>query len=167
MGVFKKAERFGGSFLDLKQVAIDGPQLVLFRVQTFHDVEKSTGFEGWTLPVTADAMICSGPRKGEVHLGERFIGAITSVLRGVKNPRKDKGETPQDPTNDEGDLILARVEVINPGKNNAAAVGNVPSDADVEAVEAFYTPESWNSVPEQRTEVKAAATAGASKRPWD
>lgn len=167
MGVFKKAERFGGSFLDLKQVAIDGPQLVLFRVQQFHDVEKSAGFEGWTLPVTADAMICSGPRKGEVHLAERFIGAITSVLRGVKNPRKDKGEAPQDPTNDVGDLILARVEVINPGKNNAAAVGNVPSDADVEAVESFYDTALWSAVPEQRTEVKAAATAGASKRPWD
>lgn len=171
--MFKKAQRFGGGFFDLKELAADKPTLVLFRVKEFHPVEKATGFEGWNFPVMADALVCDGPRKGEVHLEERFIGAITSTLRGVQNARKHKGETPQEPVNEVGDLILARVDVMNKGQNNAAAVGNVPSDADGEAAEAFYASlgdeNAW--VPKE-TDVQAqreeAGVSAGGKRglPW-
>jgi hypothetical protein len=173
---FKKAERFGGGFLDLKELAANGPVLVVFGVREFHPVEKASGFDGYTFPVTADALICDGPRKGEVHKGEKFIGAITSVLRGVANARKDKGQEPQEPVNEVWDgnpantdpLIVARVEVINPGKNNAAAVGNVPSDADMEAVAKFYGDGSiWNAAQANgAAPAMAGAGAGGGQRPW-
>jgi hypothetical protein len=162
----KKAVRLGGSFLDLKEAATDGPFLAVFRVVEFHEVEKATGFDGYTLPVTADVVFCSGPRKGEVHLNERFIGAITAILRGVKNPHKEKGEKPQEPENLVGDEIVARVEVINPGKNNAAAVGNTPSDVEMQSVEEFYGNGSvWNVAPVNGGPVPAQAGTGGS-RPW-
>lgn len=161
----KKAQRFGGDFLDLKELAQNQPVLVLFRIKEFKEVEAASGFDGYAFPVIADALICSGPRKGEVHQGERFIGAITSILRGVQNARKDKGQKPQPPVNEVGEEIVARIEVLNPGRNNAAAVGNVPSDADMAAVEEFYGDgvAIWGSVPEQRTEAQPAAAGG---RPW-
>lgn len=164
----KKAVRLGGDFLDLKELAAGEPVLVLFRIKEFREVEKASGFDGYTFPVVADALICSGPRKGEVYQGERFIGAITSILRGVKNARKDKGESPLPPVNEVGDEIVARVEVLNPGRNNAAAVGNVPSDADMAAVEEFYGDgvAVWNAaVPEQRS-AEPAAAANGNGRPW-
>lgn len=169
---FKKAERFGGGFLDLKALADNGPVLVLFRVTEFHEVEKSSTFDGWTFPVQADALICSGEHRGETHLDERFIGAITSALRGVQNARKNKNEKPQPPVNEVGDLVLARVEVINKGQGNASAVGNVPSDADEAAAEALYVELGGGDVvwAPKDTDAQQPATAGAgaggSKRPW-
>lgn len=166
----KAAARLGGDFLDLKALVKESgaPVLVLFRIQDFKAVESATGFEGWNFPVFADALICSGPRKGEIRKGERFIGAITSVLRGVKNARKDKGEKPQEPVNDVGDLILARIELLNEGRNNEAAVGNVPSDADVSAIEGWYEDSVWDQESDSAPAVKETASAGAGKstRPW-
>src|SRR5882757_1884159 len=108
----QRAIKTGGGFLDLKEIAADGPVLAVFRVQEFHAAEKATGFDGINLPVTADVLICSGPGTGEVHLAEKFIGAITSVLRGVRNPRANKGEQPQPPTTKVGDEIVARIKVL-------------------------------------------------------
>jgi hypothetical protein len=165
----KKAERLAGGFFDLKELAIDEPILVLFRIGEFHEVEKASGFEGWTFPVIADAVVCSGPRKGEVHLGERFIGAITSILRGVQNARKNKGEAPQPPVNEVGDEIVARIEVMNKGKSNAAAVGNVPSDVEFDAVLKFYGDGSvWTTTDAPQRE-KVSAGAGTQVKddlPW-
>lgn len=160
----QRAIKTGGSFLDLKELAIDGPVLCVFRVKEFHAAEKATGFDGVNLPVIADVLVCSGPATGEVHLDERFIGAITSVLRGVRNPRTAKGEQPQAPTTQVGAEIVARVKVLNAGKPNAGAVGDEPSDAEFAAVEAVYqNGAAWNAVPAQR--VSEPAGAGGN-RPW-
>jgi len=159
----KKAVKTGGAYLDLKELAADGPVLCVFRIKEFHDPEPATGFDGVNLPVIADVLICSGPGKGEVHSGERFIGAITNTLRGVNKP---KDGDPLPPENSVGDEIVARVEVLYPGKKNSTAVGNVPSDVEMKAVEEFYQDgKAWEA---GKTNGKAPATAGAGagKPPW-
>lgn len=166
----KRAVRTGGDFLDLKQLVRDskGQCLAIFKIVEFQDVEKSSGFDGWTLPVIADVVVCSGPRKGEVHRGERFIGAITSALRGVRNPNAKKGEDPQDPTNEVGDEIVCRLEVINPDKPNGFVVGNEPSEAECDAVEDFYDDGKVWATDDDEVEVEKpkAAAGGKKSRPW-
>lgn len=166
----QRATKTSGGFLDLKELAVDGPILCVFRVVDFQEPEKATGFDGINLPVIADVLICSGPRTGEVHLGERFIGAITSTLRGVRNPKANKGEQPQPPTTHVGAEIVARVKVLNAGKSNAGAVGDEPSDAEFAAVEQIYQGgAAWNSATGDATgqqPVGAGAGGGSSKRPW-
>jgi len=157
----QKAIKTSGGFLDLKELAVDGPVLLVFRIKEFHAPEKATGFDGVNLPVIADVLICSGAATGEVHLEERFIGAITAILRGVRNPRAAKGEQPQPPVTKVGDEIVARVKVLNAGKPNAGAVGDEPSDAEMAAVELVYRDgAAWNA-PEQ-----APVSAGGGARPW-
>jgi hypothetical protein len=164
----QRAKRTGGGFLDLKELVADGPVLAVFRVQEFHAPEKATGFDGVNLPVIADVLICSGPRTGEVHLGERFIGAITSTLRGVRNPKTAKGEQPQPPETKVGDEIVVRIKGLNLGKSNASAVGDEPSDAEMDAVERVYDGGAAWAV--DTSAVASAApepvAAGAGKRPW-
>src|SRR5687767_10130328 len=96
IAMLQKAIKTGGDFLDLKELAADGPVCVVFRVRQYHDPEPAQGFDGINLPVTADVLVASGPRTGEVHVAEKFIGAITSSLRGVRNPNKSKGERPSE-----------------------------------------------------------------------
>lgn len=150
----QRATRTAGDFLDLKQVAADGPVLVIFRIREFMAAEP--GDFGPALPVVADALIASGPRAGEMHMAETFRFAITSCLRGVPNPKK--GEPIPAPAVAIGAEIVARVKVINAGKANAGAVGDEPSDAEYAAAEAIYAQvggEGWRPAP------VAAATNGA------
>lgn len=164
----QRATKTSGGFLDLKELAADGPILCVFRVVEFQEPEKATGFDGINLPVIADVLVCSGSRTGEVHLGERFIGAITSTLRGVRNPKSNKGEQPQPPTTHVGAEIVARVKVLNPGKANAGAVGDEPSDTEFGAVEQVYQGgAAWNSASADTAQQPVGAGAGGgSKRPW-
>jgi len=168
----QRAKRTGGAFLDLKELAADGPVLAVFHVREFHAPEKATGFDGVNLPVIADVLICSGPREGEVHLGERFIGAITSTLRGVRNPKTAQGEQPQPPTTAVNDEIVARIKVLNPGKSNAGAVGDEPSDAEMKAVERVYEAAGGEAVWTTGASTATSATpepamaGGTAKRPW-
>lgn len=162
----KRGQRIGGgAFLDLRELAADGPVLCIFRIRGFEAAEKASGFDGTNVPVVADVLICDGPRKGEVHLNERFFGAITAPLRGVPNPKKDKGIGVLPPENAVGDELVLRVNVINRGKSNAGAVGDEPSDADYAAAEAVHAGgKGWESA--EPEPVGAGAGAGASKRPW-
>lgn len=163
----KRGQRIGGGgFLSLRDLAEDGPVLCIFRIREFEAAEKATGFDGTNVPVVADVLICDGPRKGEVHLGERFIGAITAALRGVPNPKKDKGIGVLPPENVVGDELVLRVDVLNRGKSNAGAVGNEPSDADYAAAEAVHADgRGWGAAPAAERE-PVGAGAGTSKRPW-
>lgn len=166
----QRAKRTGGGFLDLKELAIDGPVLAVFHIREFHAPEKASGFDGVNLPVIADVLVCSGPRKGEVHLGERFIGAITSTLRGVRNPKAAKGEQPQPPTTAVGDEIVVRIKGLNLGKSNASAVGDEPSDAEYAEVERVYNEMGgetvWISDAAVNTPSESVMAGGGAKRPW-
>lgn len=163
-----RGKRLGGAFLDLKELATDGPVLCIFQVVEFHDAEKASGFEGVNLPVTANVTVVDGPRKGEVHLSEKFIGAITSGLRGVRNPKRMADVLPPETTI--GEEIVLRVKVLNPGKPNAGAVGDEPSNTEMAAAEAYYAEaggkELWTKVPAPRAAEPAAAGAGNGNRPW-
>lgn len=163
----KRGQRIGGGgFLNLRDLAEDGPVLCIFRIVEFEAAEKASGFDGMNVPVIADVLICDGPRKGEARLGERFIGAITAPLRGVPNPKKDKGIGVLPPENAVGDELVLRVDVINRGKPNAGAVGNEPSDADYAAAEAVHADgKGWGGT--EREPATAGAGAGGSRtRPW-
>lgn len=162
----KRAKRTGGAFLNLKELVAEsgGQVLAVFRIVEFQESEKATGFHGVNLPVVADVFIASGPRAGEVHLGERFIGAITSALRGVRNPNITKGEKAEEPTNEIGDEIVCRLKVLNPGQPNAGVVGDEPSDAECDAVEELYSDDVWETATEVEEKPKAAASG--KKRPW-
>lgn len=165
----KRAVRTGGDFLDLKQLVRDsgGECLAIFKIVEFQASEKATGFEGLNLPVIADVLICSGPRSGEVHLGERFIGAITSALRGVRNPKVAKGEVEQAPVNEVGDEIVTRLKILNPNAANAGVVGDEPSDAECDSIELIYNDgKAWEAGEVKAEKPKVAAGAGGKKRPW-
>lgn len=163
-----KGKRLGGGFLDLKEVAADGPVVCIFRVVEFCDDEP--GDFGRLVPVVADLLICDGPRKGEVHLGERFIGGITAPLRGVPNPNKAKNIPVLPPENAIGQEVVLRVKVTNPGKGNAGAVGDEPSDSEMAAAEAVYQDgAAWHAAPTNGAPVAGepvGAGAGGGKRPW-
>lgn len=168
----KKAIKTGGDFLDLKDLARSGPVLAVFRLREWQPAEP--GEFGPKLPVIADVLICSGPRAGEVCTSERFFGAITTALRGVKNPKK--GEPIPAPTNDLGDDIAVRVKLINEGKGNESAVGDEPSDAEIETIEMHYRDGAgFESVARELVGAGAPATNGAAvngapvadKKPWE
>lgn len=156
-----KGKRLGGAFLDLKELAHPTPVVCIFRVREFCDAEP--GDFGALTPVIADILIVDGPRKGEVHAGERLIGGITAPLRGVPNANKQKNIPVSPPENEVGQEIVLRVKVNNAGKGNAGAVGDSPSDSEMEAAEAIHDGgKAWEAIPAQRTE----ETVGAGKKPW-
>lgn len=160
----KRGKRLGGAFLDLRELADDGPVLCIFRVREFHAPEKATGFDGLNLPVTADVLVCDGPRKGEVHLGEKFIGAITAPLRGVRNPKRDEAPRPAETAI--GEEIVLRIKVLNKGKSNAGAVGDEPSDTEMAAAEAIHQGgAAWNVAPANGS-AAAQEPVAAGGRPW-
>lgn len=165
--VLKRGQRVsGGGFLDLRELAAEKPVLCIFRIREFQSPTPATGFDGTNVPVVADVLVCDGPRKGEVHLGEQIIGAFTAALRGVPNPKKDRGIGVLPPENAVGDELVLRVDVINRGKANAGAVGNEPSDADYAAAEQVHADGAgWDVAPQGAPEREPVA-AGASKRPW-
>lgn len=157
-----RGKRLAGAFLNLRELAKDGPVVCIFRVVAFHEPEKATGFAGTNVPVTADVLICDGRRKGEVHLGEKFIGAITAPLRGVRNPKG--GEAPQPPENTVGQQVVLRVKLVNEGKSNEGAVGDEPSDSEMDAAGAAYQDgKGWDVAPVAAAAVPAQ---GNGKRPW-
>lgn len=166
-----KAKRVAGGFFSLKDLAENGPVLVLFRIVDFLAPEAAQGFDGTNVPVVADAIVASGPRKGEVHLSEKFMGSITAQLRGVPNPRASKGIGVLAPETRPGQYVLARVKVLNPGKSNAAAAGDEPSDVELAAVSEWFREDMWNVPTAQLAGVgasstPAAAAAAASDKPW-
>lgn len=157
-----RGKRLGGAFLDLKELAHDGPVVCIFRIVEFCDDEP--GDFGRITPVIADVLIADGSRKGEVHPGERFIGGITAPLRGVPNPNKAKNIPLLPAENTVGQEIVLRVKVTNPGKGNAGAVGDEPSDSEMAAAEAVYADgKGWGNAPAQR---EPAAAGGNGNRPW-
>lgn len=163
-----KAKRVSGGFFSLKDLAEAGPVLVLFRIVDFADPEPTTGYKGTNVPVIADAIVASGNRKGEVHLSEKFMGAITAVLRGVPNPRADKNIGVIPPENTIGQYVLARVKVLNPNSNNAAATGDEPSDVELAAVQGWFREDMWDvAAPEMATAgASSSAAAAAGDKPW-
>lgn len=164
----QRAVKTGGDFLDLKELCAEsgGTVLAVFRVREFQPAENATGFVGQNVPVIADVLICSGPRVGEVHEGERFIGAITATLRGVKNPNAQKNVPVLPPVNEVGAEIATRMKVLNPGKANAGVVGDTPSDVEYAEIERIYADgAAWTAaqttVPAQAANGMAAAGAPA------
>ncbi len=165
----KRGQRVnGGGFLDLKELADDGPVICIFRVVEF--CEDEPGDFGRLVPVVADVLICSGRHEGEVHLGEKFIGGITAPLRGVPNPNKAKGIGVLPPENKVGDEVVLRVKVTNKGKGNAGAVGDEPSDAEYDTAERVHADgKGWDNVPASAPAEREPASAGAGggkSRPW-
>ena len=73
-------ENASGGFTDLDELARDST-LVVTRIKKIHPEEVSS--EGYkSLPVTADLLICSGQRSGEVVRGMKIRkGGITNTLR--------------------------------------------------------------------------------------
>lgn len=153
----------GGGFLDLRELAREKPVVAVFRIREFETPER--GDYGYILGVISDVLVCSGPSAGAVHLGERFIGAVTSTLRGVPNPDpKDKGARPQPPEVAVGAELVARVEVKNKGKQNEYTVLNEPSDADYAAAEEVYAGgDAWNTAAAPEP---VAAGSGGGQRPF-
>jgi hypothetical protein len=168
MALPQKAERASGDYLDLKELAADGPVLAIFRIVEFKAPEK--GDFGMKYDVVADALICSGPRAGEVALGETFIGAATNTLRGVT--AKATTETGAQPTKKPGDEIVARVEVIKKGKQPEFVALNVPSDVEFDAaIKVYDDGRGWDNVGPAKTPVAAGAANGAASgsvgdKPW-
>lgn len=131
------APKLGGSYLDLKELTASGPQLVGFRVLEFHPQEQKlhNGAMLISVPVTADAVILSGSRTGELWPAQKFIGAITAALRGVKNPRLDptKPIPFSEPVFPVGKELVVRVKIHNNG-----AVGDPASPAELAEANAIY-----------------------------
>lgn len=129
------APQLGGSFLNLKALIEAGPQLVAFRILEYLPPEpmQGVGFSGTNVPVIADACILSGPRTGELWPAQRFHGGITSALRGVRNPRADKGIPVMAPVFAPGKELLVKVKAHNTG-----AVGDPASDAEMAHGKAMY-----------------------------
>ena len=165
----EKGKRLSGAFLDLKELADAGPVVCAFRIVDFPADEP--GDFGTITPVIADVLICDGPRKGEVHPGEKFIGGITAPLRGVPNANKMKNIPVLPPETHVGQEIVLRVKVNNKGRGNAGAVGDEPSDSEMTAAVTLYDQLGgealWTTVPAQRESSNGAAQpAAAGGRPW-
>lgn len=166
----KSAVKTGGDFLDMKALTADGPVLVIARIREFHDPEK--GDFGYLLPTVADFFIVDGEQAGEVHLNEKVIGAVTSALRGVRNPNVQKGERPQPPVNEVGDEIVMRLTLKLPGKSNSFVVGDEPSATELAAATAAYeaagAEELWEKAGAAQAEREpvGATSGGGAKRPW-
>lgn len=170
----EKAIKLGGDYLSLKDVAKSGYGiLVIARVVEFHPYEPAETFDGWRYPVTSDWCVASGPRYGEVWASERVFGAITAQLRGVRNARKDKNETPQAPRFRVGIEIGMRLQLLNEGKNNESVGGNPPSDAEWDALAKAYAdilgpsdpataPQRWAAVAAKQKAAREAAEMAAS-----
>lgn len=162
----KKATQVGGEFLDLKELAKNGPVLAVFRIVEFQGEEA--GDFGPIVPVIADVLICSGDQVGEVHLAEKFMGAATGTLRGVKNPKKGEHATP--PVNAVGEEIACRIELVE-RKGSAGFVGlNVPSDVEYAEIERVHAGGAgWNVAPAGSVPAQANGQlvgAGAPTRPF-
>lgn len=160
---FKTATRTGGDFLDLRELAADGPVLALFRIIEFLPGEPD-GFKRHTYPVTADVLICDGPRAGEVHLAETFKYAPANVLRGVS--AKASYEQGAQPTNEVGDEIACRVNVVEK-KGSQPFVGlDVPSATELAVITQVYADGAgWQGKAPAMAGAGAPA-AGAASRPW-
>lgn len=124
----------GGDFIKLTDVARNGPVLAVFRIKEFQPPEPATGFNGTNVPVIADVWFIDGPMAGEVHLGERFLGAITAQLRGVRNPNAQKGIGVQAPANEVGAEIVCQVKVVNQGRSNEGVQADPPSPSVLEQI---------------------------------
>ena len=125
----------GADYLDLKELTANGPVLAVFRIRSFEEPEMGD-YGAYKVPVIADVFIASGPRQGEVHKSERFIGAPTNALRGVKNPKK--GEMPEPPTTVVGQEIAARVNLVERRGSQPFVGLDVPSQPEFEAIAAAY-----------------------------
>lgn len=124
----------GGEFIKLTDVARNGPVLAVFRVKEFLPPEPAIGFAGTNVPVIADVWFIDGPLAGEVHLGERWLGAITAQLRGVKNPNVQKGIGVQAPVISVGAEIVCQIQIVSAGRTNEGVHANPPSPTVMQQV---------------------------------
>lgn len=155
----KRGQRTGGGFVDLKELAKDGPVVVVFGIREFHPAEP--GKFGPILPVTADLLVIDGDHGGKVILGQRYQGAISSILRGVSNPKK--GEPIPEPTEEIGNDVAVVLRVINEGQPNAAAVGDEPTESTMNAIAASdHFDAEGNCLAWARAEAEADEIVGAS-----
>lgn len=150
----KRGQSVGGAFLDLKLLARDKARVLVFRPTEFMAAEP--GKYGPSVPVIADVLICDGDEIGEVHLGEKFIGAATGPLRGVKNPKK--GERVPDPVNVLGEELVFRVTVKDDGVNQAFVALDEPSDAEYAQAEKVFAKVGWNGRPSAPAQKELAPT---------
>lgn len=170
----------GGDFLDLRELCASGPVLVVFRVREFQPGEPDQ-YKRLTFPVLSDALVCSGPRAGEVHLGEVFKFAPANALRGVNAKDSEKGAPP---VNQPGDELAFRVNMINKAGSQPFVGLDMPSDAEYAAVEQVHqNGAGWNApqgqaappaqqyappVQQYAPPAQAQVPAGVgAPRPWD
>jgi hypothetical protein len=162
----QRGTKVGGEFLSLEEEASAGPVLMIFRLVEFETPEMGD-YQALKCPVIADVLICSGPHKGQVHPGERFFGAPSGPLRGVKNPKK--GEPALDPVTHLGDELAFRVSFVDRKGSNSFVALDPPSDPEMDAIAAVYADGAgWDGAPAKQL-VGAGAGAPAAngtKRPW-
>lgn len=152
----------GGDFLDLKELTANGPVLAVFKIRSFEEPEMGD-FGAYKVPVVADVLICSGPRKGEVHRSEKFIGAPTNALRGVKNPKK--GEQPEPPTTQIGQELAVRVATVAKKGANPFVGLDIPSDVEFAAIaEVHADGAGWSAAPAAQAPVEQPQ--GEARPPW-
>jgi hypothetical protein len=161
-----RGTKVGGDFLDLGELAADGPVLMIFRIVEF--LEPEPGDFGALCPVIADVLVCSGASQGEVHLGEKFIGAPTGPLRGVKNPKGK--ELPQPPVTEVGNELAFRVTRKAPRGSQPFIALDVVSDVEYAAMREVYADGAgWAGDREPAMAgagAPAAPAANGTKRPW-
>lgn len=171
----QRGTKVGGDYLDLAELAADGPILAVFRLVEFCPPEPGD-YGAYKVPVIADVLICNGPTIGEVHRAERFFGAPSGPLRGVKNPKKDEHPPFPAPVHPIGAELVFRITRKAPKGSNPFVALDEPSDADMNAVAAVYRDgAAWNAQPAAAQAQPAAgepAMAGAAAggetngRPW-
>src|SRR5690606_23884904 len=132
--------------------------LAVFRIRSFEEPEMGD-YGAYKVPVIADVFIASGPRQGEVHKSERFIGAPTNALRGVKNPKK--GEMPEPPTTVVGQEIAARVNLVERRGSQPFVGLDVPSQPEFEAIAAAYEAAGGKALWDRPAAAPAAPAAPA------
>lgn len=152
----------GADYLDLKELTANGPVLAVFRIRSFEEPEMGD-YGAYKVPVIADVFIASGPRQGEVHKSERFIGAPTNALRGVKNPKK--GEMPEPPTTVVGQEIAARVNLVERRGSQPFVGLDVPSQPEFEAIAAAYEAAGGKALWDRPAAPAAPAAAPAQPAP--
>lgn len=158
----KSAARTGGEFLDLRELAADGPVLALFRIVQFLPAEPDN-YRRNTYPVVADVLICDGPRVGEVHLAEEIKFAAANALRGVTAKASDQNVPP---ANEVGDEIACRVVIVDkPGAQPFVGIDPV-SSTEMSAIAAIHADGAgWAGKAPAMAGAGAPAAVGAS-RPW-
>lgn len=147
------AASLGGTYLKLEEV--EG-QIVAFRIRQYLPDEpmQSQMFSGRNVPVIADALIVTGPRTGELWQGARFIGGITSALRGVLNPNEQKKRPVSPPLYEVGKELVVLIKKVG-----NTFVGDPAPAAAMDIANKVYTELGGEAVWEREDLVPAAVKA--------